>query len=125
LFDGKGWICLLKLHDGVNPFVVVPKQVERERNVFFALQVETDPSRVRHVMVRRDFAAGDELIAHRAREREISHTATVKVADFPFADAKFATAEAMLSNGNVRPTQQLTFDCLADFNGRFHGSIPG
>src|SRR6266550_8254135 len=114
LFDGKGWIRLLKLRDGVDPLVVAPKQGERERNVFFAMQVETDPPRVRYVMVRRDFAAGNEFIAHRAREREISHTATVKVADFPFADSKFATAEAMLSNGNVRPTQQLTFDCLAD-----------
>src|SRR5437016_8040135 len=121
LFDGKGWIRLLKLHDGVDPLVVAPKQGERERNVFFALQVETDPPRVRHVMVRRDFAAGNELIAHRAREQEISHSATVKVADFPFADAKFASAEAMLSNGYVRPTQQFALNCLADFNGRFHG----
>jgi hypothetical protein len=122
LFDGKGWIRLLKLHDGVDPLVVAPKQGERERNVFFAMQVETDPPRVRYVMVRRDFAAGNEFIAHRAREREISHIATVKVADFPFADAKFATAEAMLSNGNVRPTQQLTFDCLADLGVRQYSS---
>src|SRR3989475_9647424 len=124
-FEGKGCRCTRTMHDGVDPLVVTPKQGERERNVFFAMQVETDPTRVRYVMVRRDFAAGNEFIAHRAREREISHTATVNVADFPFADAKFATAEAMLSNGNVRPTQQLTFDCLADFNGRFHASIPG
>ena len=66
-------IRLLKLHDGVEPLVVAPKQGERERNVFFAMQVETDPPRVRYVMVRRDFAAGNEFIAHRAREREISH----------------------------------------------------
>ena len=111
------------MHDGVDPLVVTPKQGERERNVFFAMQVETDPPRVRPVMVRRDFAAGNEFIAHRARKREISHTASVKVSDFPFAHAKFAAAEAMLSNGDVWPTQQLTFNCLADFNGRFHGSV--
>src|SRR5213075_2816662 len=43
LFDGNGWIHFLKLHDGVDPLVVAPKQGERERNVFFAVQVETDP----------------------------------------------------------------------------------
>src|SRR5438034_7847913 len=122
LFDGKGWIRLLKLHDGVDPLVVAPKQGERERNVFFAMQVETDPPRVRPVMVRRDFAAGNEFIAHRARKREISHTASVKVSDFPFAHATFAAAEEMLSSADVWPTQPLTFKCVAACHGRSNAS---
>jgi hypothetical protein len=70
-------------------------------------------------MVRRDFAPRNEFIPYRAREREINHGAAVKVADFPFAGAKFAPAEAMLSNGYVRPTQQLAFDGFADFSAWF------
>jgi len=113
------------LHDGVNPFVVAAKQCERKRNVLFAMQVEADPPRVRHVMVWRDFAAGNEFIADRAREWEISHGAAVEVANFPFANAEFAPAETMLSDGYVRPTQQFVFDCFADFNVWFHELIPG
>ena len=114
---------MLTLRDGVNPFVVVAKQCESERNVFLAMKVETDPTRVREVMVWRHLAAGNEFIAYRAWEREIRHCVAMKVSDFPSVDAKLAPAETMPSNGYVRPTQQLAFDRFADFKPWFHNSV--
>ncbi len=76
-------------------------------------------------MVRRDFAAGNKFVAYRTWEREIRHRASVKMAQFKFADPKFASTEAMLPNGYVRPTQQFAFDCFADFNTWFHSSVLG
>jgi len=80
---------------------------------------------VRDMMVRRDFAAGNKFVAYRTWEREIRHRASVKMAQFKFADPKFASTEAMLPNGYVRPTQQFAFDCFADFNTWFHSSVLG
>jgi hypothetical protein len=71
----------------------------------------------------RDDAAGDQLIANRTREREISDVTSVEVTDFQFADAKFASAEAMLTGSHARPTQQFALDCFADLQPRVHSSF--
>ena len=55
------------------------------------------------MMVRRRFAAGNEFIASDAWERQISHRAAMKMSELKFANAKFASAEAMLSHCDVWP----------------------
>ena len=81
------------LRNRVNPFVVPAKQGERERNVLVAVQVETDPPGTRDVMVWRNYAAGNELIAERTWERQIGNVAAVEVAEFAFASGNEALRE--------------------------------
>ncbi len=71
-------------------------------------------------MVRRNFAAGNQFIALRPRERQIGHSAAVNMADFPSAKAKLTSAKAMLSNSDTGPTQQFAFNHCANFNICFH-----
>src|SRR5262245_54314118 len=111
-----GSVCESRWRGVANPFVVATKQGQREGNVLFAVKVETDPPRIRHVMVRRDFAAGNEFIAHRTWKKQVGNLTSMEVANFPLADAEFATAETTLSGGHARPAQQFSFDCFADFN---------
>src|SRR5262245_32038982 len=80
------------------------------------MKVKGDPSRVGEVMVWRNFAPGDEFIPFRPRERKIGHSAAVKMAELDFADMKRASAKVVRALGHVRPTQDLLFNCFADFN---------
>jgi hypothetical protein len=111
------------LHDAVDPFVVAPKEREGGSNIFLATKIEADPPRVRKVMVGRGFATGYKFIAHGARERQISHSVAMEMAELQFANAKFAPAEAMLSHCDPRPAKQFAFDYLFDFNASFHSSV--
>jgi hypothetical protein len=43
------------------------------------------------------------------------------MSDFPFADTKFAPAEAVRSRCHTRPAQEFMFNSVADFIGRCHG----
>jgi len=93
----------LSLHDAVDPLVVSAKERERGQNILLATKIEAHPSRVRDTVVRRRFATGNEFVAHGARKRQIGYSAAMKVAEFQFANAKFASAEAMLSHYGIWP----------------------
>jgi hypothetical protein len=110
----------LALHNRLDAFVVPAEQRKHGRDVHFIPDVEANPSRIRHVMMRRNFAAGHELIADRSWKRKIGDVTAVEVADFNLAHAKSAPAETMPARSYVRPTQQFAFDGFTDFNSRFH-----
>lgn len=73
------------------------------------------------MMMQRDFTAGYKFIADFPRKRQVGNTITVKMADFPFADPKFTSAEAVRSGRHPRPTQEFQFNGFTDFIGRCHG----
>src|SRR5579859_119243 len=115
---GVGWSALPEC---LKAFVVEAKQRQQDGNILFIPDVETDPSGIGQMMMRRHLAASHEFVAKGAGKGQVGHVASVEVADFPLADAKLASAETMRSRRYVGPTQQFTLDGFADFVGCGHG----
>ena len=69
----------------------------------------------------RSLAAGHKIITDRPGKRQVGEVVAMEMSDFPFADTKFASAEAVRSRRHTRPVQELMFNGVTDFIGRCHG----
>jgi hypothetical protein len=117
----RGGVGLVALPQYVESFIVAAKQCQQRGNILLVPDVETDPPGIGKMMMRRSLAAGYKFITDCSRKRQVGDAVTMEMPDFPFADAKFASTEAMRTRRHARPAQEFILNDFTDVIGRCHG----